>query len=134
MPVWSVRLERAAFVWLITGFAAGALLLAAKGLGWGIPWSHWLPLHTEALLVGWMLQFTMGVAYWMLPKHASGPERGPDGAIGAAFVLLNTGVLLALAGQIHHQGALAAVGRLLELLAAAAFGSNAWPRVKPFGA
>lgn len=133
MPVWSVRLQRAAFVWLIAGFAAGALLLAAKGLGWALPWSHWLPVHTELLLVGWMLQFTMGVAYWMLPKHARGPERGPDGPIRTAFLLLNAGVLLAAAGQSHHAGALATAGRALELLAVAAFVSNAWPRVKAFG-
>ncbi len=77
MPPWSVRLQRTAFVWLIAGFAVGAMLLGAKGLRWSVAWASWLGLHTELLLAGWLLQFTMGVAYWMLPKHAVGAERGP---------------------------------------------------------
>lgn len=127
MPAWSVRLQRTALLHLVAGFGVGALLLASRGLGVAVPWSLWLPVHVEFLLIGWMLQFTMGVAYWMLPKHADGPERGRDGPIQAAWLLLNTGVWLVILGQ-------GAAGRLLELGAVAAFALNAWPRVKPFGA
>lgn len=135
MPPWSVRLQRTAFGWLIAGFAVGALLLGAKGLGGPLPRVRWLALHRELLLAGWLLQFTMGVAYWMLPKHAAGDERGPTAPIIAAYVLLNGGMLIAGLGQLFQAASsMVATGRLMEFAAVVAFARNAVPRIKPFGA
>lgn len=135
MPRWSVWFQRTAFLWLITGFAVGAVLLGAKGLRWSVPWAPWLGLHQELLLAGWLLQFTMGVAYWMLPKHAVGEERGPTAPIIAAYVLLNGGMLIAGMGQLlQAASSIIATGRLMEFAAVVAFARNAVPRIKPFGA
>lgn len=134
MPVWSVRFQHTALLYLLAGFGTGAVLLASRGLGMALPWGVWLAVHVEFLLIGWMLQFTMGVAHWMLPKHASGPERGGERPVRAAWFLLNTGVWLAVLGQVlAGQAALVAAGRLMEFGAVLAFAVNAWPRIKPFG-
>lgn len=130
MPAWSVRFHRTAFAWLLIGSGAGALMLASRGLGWTVPWAEALALHIDVMLFGWMTQFTLGTAYWILPKHAAGPERGPDAPIAVAWFLLNAGVIAAAAGQA---GAWLLAGRLAELAAVLAFALNAVPRIKPFG-
>lgn len=135
MPVWSARLQRTALAHLVAGFGIGAVLLAGTGLGLPVAYRPLLALHAELLLVGWMLQFTMGVAYWMLPKHASGPARGPAGFVVTAWVLLNAGVLVAGLGlALGASAGLVTLGRVAELGAVVAFAANAWPRIKPFGA
>ena len=101
MPPWTVWFQRAAMGWLLIGSGAGALMLGSRGLGWTVPYAEALALHLDVMLFGWMTQFTMGTAYWMLPKHATGPERGGDAPIAAAWVLLNAGVLAALAWVTH---------------------------------
>jgi len=112
----------------------GALLLGTKAA----PLPAWVfrlfALHAEALLIGWMVQLTMGVAWWILPKYPRLPERGPAAPIWAAWLLLNVGVLLAGVGRsIGAPEATVIAGRLAELLAAVAFAGAAWPRVKAFG-
>lgn len=130
MPHWTVRFQRAAMAWLLIGSGAGALMLASRGLGWAVPYAEALAFHLDMMLFGWLTQFTMGTAYWMLPKHAAGAERGPDAPIVAAWVLLNAGVIAAAVGG---PGSWALMGRLAELAAVIAFATNAVPRIKPFG-
>jgi hypothetical protein len=130
VPAWSVRFQRTAFAWLLIGSGAGALMLASRGLGWRVPWAEALALHIDVMLFGWMTQFTMGTAYWILPKHAAGPERGPDAPIAAAWFLLNAGVIAAAMGPSHE---LVFAGRIAEFAAVVAFAVNAVPRIKPFG-
>ena len=135
MPAWTVRFLRLALGWLVVGAALGALLLAAKGMRWSLPWGRLLAVHVELLLVGWMLQFALGVAYWMLPRHPTAPERGAAGPVAAAFGLLNLGLVIAAAGAASAaEPPIVALGRLAELAAVVAFAANAWPRIKPFGA
>jgi len=131
VPAWTVRLQRTAFAWLLIGSGAGALMLASRGFGWRVPWAEALALHIDVMLFGWMTQFTMGTAYWMLPKHAAGAERGPDTPIMAAWVLLNLGVA---AAGLGGSAALVVAGRIAEFAAVVAFALNAFPRIKPFGA
>lgn len=127
-------LVRTALAWLAAAALMGALLLAGKGIT--VPaWAFRLfPLHAEAMFVGWMVQFAMGVGYWILPKYPRLPERGPVAPIWAAWLLLNAGVLLAGLGRAAGlSDAIVTAGRGAELLAALAFAAAAWPRVKPFG-
>jgi hypothetical protein len=131
VPLWTVRFQRAAMAWLLVGSGAGALMLASRGLGWTVPYAEALALHLDVMLFGWMTQFTMGTAYWMLPKHATGPERGRDLPIVAAWVLLNLGVA---AAGLGGSAALAVAGRIAEFAAVVAFATSAFPRIKPFGA
>jgi heme/copper-type cytochrome/quinol oxidase subunit 1 len=130
MPRLSVWMVRTALVALTAGAMLGALMLAAPATA-GV--ARWRPLHAELLLVGWTVQLAFGVAYWILPRFRSGPERGHEALGWVAFALVNAGMLLAGLGRSVSGGELwAFVGRSAEGLAAAAFVAQAWPRVKPF--
>lgn len=130
MPKVSVWLVRTALLYLVAGAALGGLLLAAPGTGG----SGWWRAHAELMLFGWVLQLAIGVAYWILPKHAAGPPRGPEALAAWIHPLLNSGVgLCVIAWLALLPTAVLATGRALELAAVAAFAATAWPRVKPFG-
>jgi hypothetical protein len=130
LSIWSIRV---ALLYLIAGFSFGAVMLINKG----VPISPFvwrlLPIHMEFLLVGWLVQLAMGVAFWILPRFRQ--QRGNSHVALAAFVLLNVGIWLAALGSaLAVPSWMAVAGRLAEVGAAAAFAIHAWPRVKPAGA
>lgn len=123
-------LVRTALLYLVAGAALGGLLLAAPAAG-GLGWWR---AHAELMLYGWVLQLAMGVAYWILPKHAAGPPRGPKALASAIHPLLNAGIVTsAVAWLAMLPPPVLAAGRTLELSAVMLFAVVAWPRVKPFG-
>jgi hypothetical protein len=127
MPRLAAWIVRAALLYWLLGMTLGALLLWQKAVP-GNPWL-WatLPAHIEFLLVGWLGQVALGVAYWILPRFAGG-ARGPVWPVATAWALLNLGIwLTALAGT--HAGLLAA-GRLAEVAALLLFGAHGWRRVQ----
>ena len=134
MPLPTIWLVRAALVHLLIGTALGALLLVTKA-DLGTP--HWVartwPLHGEMMLLEWMVQLAMGVAYWILPTHAPQPVRGRAAPVMAAALLINAGVVGAGLGPALGRTDLAVAGRVAELAAVLLFASNAWPRIKEFG-
>lgn len=134
MPRLSQLYIRFAFIYLLLGFTIGSLLLAHKGVP--IHPALWilLPAHMEFLLFGWIVQLTMGVAFWILPRFWKAPRRGNETGAQIALVLLNVGIWLIVIGSwlspilpLRHY--LMASGRLLEIGAAVAFASHLWPRV-----
>ncbi len=132
MPRLSRWAIRSSFLYMVAGLAAGTVLLVHKGLGLNPQLWRLLPLHIEFLLLGWMLQLVLGVAYWILPRFPDPPVRGRVRTAWTAFTLLNAGVLLAgLAPTLAAGTTLRAAGRALELGAALAFAFHAWPRIKP---
>ena len=86
LSVWAVRLS---LVYFALGAVLGALLLAAKAVA--LPPGLWLlrPAHVEALLFGFMVQFVMGVGYWILPRV---PAPWGEVLMTAALAFLNAGV------------------------------------------
>lgn len=121
---------RTAFVYLLLGFTVGALLLAHKGVPLHPMLWSWLPAHIEFLLLGWIVQLTMGVAFWILPRFWEKPARPRENFALAAFVLLNLGIWLVVAGTTFQlgRGPLLA-GRLVELGAVVLFGVHGWGRI-----
>jgi hypothetical protein len=122
MPRATVWFLRAALVHLLAGFAAGGLLLAARDIPLPLPAGVLPGAHRDLVLVGWMAQVTLGVAWWILPRRPAGsPARGPAWPVAAAWALLNGGVLLAVAGRAAGGGpaaghlAMAAGGTLAAL-------------------
>jgi hypothetical protein len=134
VPFLSVLLVRTALCWLAAGAAMGALLLASKAAPPLAGVFRLFRVHSEAVLIGWMVQLAMGVAWWILSKYPHLPERGPAAPVWAAWLLLNAGVLLAGVGRsLGAADGVVMAGRWAELLAAVAFAAAAWPRVKAFG-
>lgn len=133
MPRLSVWMIRTALIHLAIGFALGALLLAQRGMTPGQPIPRLRPAHIELLLLGWTVQLAMGVAFWILPRFRSGAERGDERPAWLAYGLLNAGVVVvALGGAATVPSSFQFWGRCAEALAAGAFATHAWPRVKPF--
>ena len=135
MPRLSIWFVRTALVYLAIGFLVGAVLLANRGISMGAPVTLLLPLHAQFLLMGWTVQLTFGVAFWVLPRFRSGPERGREGMAWVSYGLLNFGVLVsALAPLVSLPLLTPLLGNSAQALAAGAFALHAWPRVKVFGA
>lgn len=137
MPRLSVWMVRAALLHLGVSFTFGALMLYDKAAPFNAEvWRLW-PVHVELALVGWIVQLTMGVAFWIMPRFARLPNRyGRRTTFAwAAFGLLNAGVLAVSAGQWWTAlDVLAPAGRAAELAAVGLFVAHLWPRIKPPGA
>lgn len=130
MPKLSQWMILASFIYLLLGFTFGALLLAHKGVPLHPALWAWLPAHIEFLLIGWIVQLTMGVAFWILPRFWEEPRRPKAGWAMASFVLLNVGIWLVLAGTTLQMGRWWLVaGRTLEMVAVILFARHAWTRI-----
>lgn len=131
MPCLSVLMIRAALLHLGIGFLFGGLLLFNKGIPFaGFLW-RLLPIHIELLLFGWMLQLTMGVAFWIVPRFSTPSRYGRAWLVVLAFVLLNVGVWIMVAGQWSSSLNLLLIGRVCILLSGGCFILHIVPRIKP---
>lgn len=132
MPGISVWMVRLSLLHLVAGSGLGALLLASRELpalaavGGGL-WEY-RNVHLETLLVGWMVQLALGVAFWILPRIRG--ERPRAGLAAAGALLLNAGVAAAAVGGAAGMEAWAVAGRSAEAAAALLFAAHAWPRVR----
>lgn len=134
MPAVSIWLIRSALTYLFAGFSLGALLLAGKGIALPPGLWRWLPVHFELLLVGWLVQLVMGVAYWIFPRFGmTRAARGREGLAWLALALLNGGVWLACIGMLREWPAFIVAGRVAEVLAAASLALNIWARTRASG-
>jgi heme/copper-type cytochrome/quinol oxidase subunit 1 len=130
MPRLSIWMVRTALIYLAVGFGLGGLLLINKGVTLDPALIRLTPVHIEMMLLGWVVQLAMGVAYWILPRWIT--SRGDVRPAVAAYVLLNAGiVLLAAATWFALGGAALIAARVLEALAVIAYALHLWPRVKP---
>jgi hypothetical protein len=124
---------RASLICLLLGSMAGAALLGGI-LRSPVPALPFRAAHLDLMLFGWLVQFVLGVAHWILPRHATLPERGPAVPVWSAFVLFQAGLVLALMGTaIPSLHTLAPPGRVLLAGASLLFLVALIPRVKPFG-
>jgi heme/copper-type cytochrome/quinol oxidase subunit 1 len=128
MPRLSVWLIRASLIYLLAGFGLGALMLADEGLRFAPFVDVLLPIHIEFLLLGWLIQLAMGVAFWILPRLGGAKPRGDARTAWLSFGLLNLGILLVAAQLVTRPAVLP--GRLFELAALLLFAAGSWPRVR----
>jgi len=91
---------RASLAYLVAGFTLGALMLTLNAVMRYEGVGQLVTPHVEFLLIGWTVQLTMGVAFWILPRLEGGTSRGAVGYAWLAFVLLNAGVILAGLGPV----------------------------------
>ena len=129
---------RLALGWLVIGFVIGGAMLTDRE----VPgqWRLWLaPGHGHMLFVGWFLQFVIGVAYWLLPRKRS--PRQPVGYVERpayiAVAALNSGLMFRVGAEAAERSGHAndlsftalVIAAVLQILAAAIFVVQLWPRV-----
>ena len=128
-------LIRASMVHLLSGALLGAAYLSLKAAGWFVFSASHLPVHVEQMLIGWLVQLVIGVAYWILPRRAEQDPVVHTRLMWLVFVLLNGGVLVAALGEDPGlPRGLALGGRIAETLAVVLFASHAWRRQRAYRA
>ena len=131
LSVWFVRLS---LVHLFIGLTCGALILANKGIPFA-PWAwNLLAAHMDALLLGWMAQSGMGVAFWIFPRFVKGAPRGNTWLGWLTLALTNLGIVLAGLQPFVRAGWFLPAGRMLEASSILLFIALLWKRARPLQA
>ena len=153
MPATTRAFVKASILYLGLGALLGALLLVNRWVGLGAAILALKASHVQFLVVGWLTQLIVGVAWWLLPPlpiglHPDAPlpvrrgqiQRGSEPLFWAAFAGLNAGVVLQAVfaplytwTRIGFFGFLAGIAGLFLLAAAVAFAVNLWGRVRELG-
>lgn len=153
MPLTSRVSVKASFLYLALGAVLGATLLINRWVPLGSAVSALRVTHVQFLVLGWLTQLIVGVAWWLLPplpiglqKDAPLPvrrgqaQRGSEAVFWAMLACLNAGILLgALSAPLHSWtqvdlfSTLADVSGLFLLATAVLFVVNFWSRVRELG-
>jgi len=128
---WMVRLS---LFYLALGATFGALMLVNKAVILDARLWWLLNAHVELMFFGWMTQFAMGIAFWILPRFATKTPRGNEGLIWLAFGLFNFGIGLSGFSSWMPFEYVATGGKGLLLFAWLIFLWGVWRRIYPFGA
>lgn len=131
MPKYSVWAMRASLIYFLVGITFGTFLLINKALPFYNQTWRLLPLHSEFLLIGWIVQLVFSVAFWIFPRFGVGPKRGRTIFAWVALGLLNVGVLIVSVANLILKTQWLLFGRILEALAVMVFAVYLWGRVKP---
>lgn len=141
MPVISRVMVRLALIYLLIGVLIGTIMLIQKAYSVWDPIWILRPIHIEMLIFGFIIQFTLGTAYWMLPKMLGDSQRGPELPAWIMAFALNLGIILLLGkpvvnwflvGEETHTTLtmiMGVSGRALQLAAVGIFVSLHWKRV-----
>jgi hypothetical protein len=141
MPPLARTFIKAAFVYFVAAFLLGALMMLDRWLNF----SRWLKVisvsQLHLLMVGWITQLAIGVAYWMFPRFrkVQNPQpRGSDALAWAVLISLNAGLLIRIViepvyfmGPQPWHGVLLALSGILQALAVVGFGWLIWGRIRP---
>ena len=153
MPVTSRISVKASIIYLALGAALGAVLFVHRWVPLGSAVNALLASHVQFLVVGWLTQFIIGVAWWLFPPLAIGlrpdtglparrgqAQRGSESLFWVGLACLNTGVLLrALCEPLYTWtridlfSTLSDLSGLFLLVAAILFVINLWARVRELG-
>lgn len=129
MPTPSRWMIKASLIYLFAGFLTGALILVSKAYPGLSPAWVLLPVHIEVSIFGWIIQLTMGTAYWILPRYLASGSRGNPMLAIVMVTLLNTGILINVASYLDMISSTATVlGRSLEVGAVILFIALHWNR------
>src|SRR5512145_90781 len=107
MSSLSIRLIKAAFVYLALGITLGAAFALDRSLG-----AVLRPLHAELNLWGWVTLLIYGFAYHMFPRFSGRPLRQPAIATAQSWLAIS-GVALVSLGLLGSLNALPAAQMLL---------------------
>ena len=153
MPITSRAFVKSSIAYLCLGAALGALLLVNRWLPLGAGVFALKTSHVQFLVVGWLTQLILGVAWWLFPplrlrarsdtsqpRRRGQSQRGSEPLFWVTFGCLNAGILFAgVAGplytwtQVSWLGPVRDLSGFLLLVAAVSFSANMWQRVRALG-
>lgn len=130
MPFISRVMIRLALIYLAGGILIGATMLANKATGIYPEIWRLLPVHIELMIFGWIIQFTLGTAYWMLPRLIKGEPRGNEKVALLIPVLLNLGIFVIITSYLYQSDwNLKLFGRISEAMVVPVFILLHWKRI-----
>jgi len=141
MPVESRRFAKAALIFLLLTFLAGATFTIVRGADAAVP-AIFAVEHGHAGFVGFLVNIVIGVALWMLPlnreRYPNTQGRYPNWAPALCFWLLNGGLAVRLVVEpvyvlVIHSSLLATVvnfAAIAQVAAIVIFIAIAWQRVR----
>lgn len=137
MPTLSRWFIKAGLVYFVLGLSLAALVVAQPVLTLPPQLAAFRPVYLHLLMVGWITQLIMGVAYWMFPKYSKVNPRGSERLGWLVFIALNLGLILRALGEPltilqpeWSVGWLLVVSAVCQLVAGWVFIANTWGRVK----
>ncbi len=130
LSCWFVRLS---LVYLALGFTFGAVMLANEGLVFYPNLVRLLPVHIEILMMGWVMQLALGVAYWILPRFGKGLPRGNEKISWLSMILINAGIFMVAVNALLSIPWLVIIARMMEAISILLFLPVAWRRVRSYG-
>jgi len=133
MPRPSRWMIRCSFVYLFLGILMGAMMLIHKA--YFIHSAIWmlLPIHIEVTIFGWIIQLTLGTAYYMLPRFLEGPSRGDSRLAYVMIASLNLGIIFVIADSLLSFALpFDWIGRIFELAAVGLFVKLHWNRITTY--
>jgi hypothetical protein len=137
MPLLSRTFIKAGLIYFVLALIAGALTVARPVLNLPATIGALYPVYLHLLMVGWVTQLIIGVAYWMFPKYSKERPRRSERLGWAVFGLLNVGLILRAFGEPllvvkpeWNVGWMLAASAVLQALGGWAFVINTWGRVK----
>ncbi|MDZ7657715.1 cbb3-type cytochrome c oxidase subunit I [Fodinibius sp.] len=129
MPTPSRWMIKASMLYMLAGFVIGALILISKVYPESSSVWSLLSIHIEVSIFGWIIQLTMGTAYWILPRYLVDKSRGNPNLAMLMVGVLNVGILINVASYLDIIGSSATIwGRLLEIIAVVLFVGLHWNR------
>ena len=133
MTLPSRLLIKSSLLYLIIGSFLGALLLINKSINFKPATWMLLPVHIELMIFGWIIQFTLGVAYWMLPRYLEGEARGNEYLAYLMVFAFNMGIWLMVISELTAiSDTLGIIARSLELIGVILFIHLHWKRIVTF--
>jgi hypothetical protein len=127
MPLLARIYIRTALIWLAVGATLGGVILWSKAAPLPGAWQLLTP-HITLLTWGWILQLSLGVAYWILPRFGQVRPRAYLAVI--AYTLLNAALVISVAASLLPVPWPGVLVGMLQLLSLLAFALHAWPRAR----
>lgn len=131
---WTVKTALAHFA---VALLLGVVLAAQPVLGLASWIAALRPVFLHLLIVGWITQLIIGVAYWMFPKQSKEKPRGSTPIGWLVYILLNFGLVIrAICEPLFALqpnsigGAGLAISAVLQVVSGWLFIANTWTRVK----
>ena len=137
MPPLTRYFIKTALIYFVLALLTGVLLLARSVIDLPTEIAALSPVYFHMLMVGWVTQLIFGMLFWMLPKFSKEKPRGNERLVWAAYILINSGLVLRIIGEPVDAvkpewglGWLLMLSAVLQLIGGWSFLVNAWSRVK----